>query len=161
MGQSQSSKDKTLFGNLLNFKKLICNLLLNEHPIVIDNIKNTNKSLKRKSNVDYEKIHNFPSSIAHVYDYFLNRKTIYLEYSDIDEFDDEFFNIKNINQTLIFAIKCNNILIVRWLLKNKADLHTQNDLALQLAAKNGHLEIIKLLLVDGANIHANNDAALR
>jgi len=39
-------------------------------------------------------------------------------------------------------------------LENGADLHTENDLALQYAARKGHLEVCKFLLENGANLEA-------
>jgi hypothetical protein len=51
--------------------------------------------------------------------------------------------------------------VVKLLLENGADVHADNDSALQLASRYGHAEIVKLLLEYGADVHAENDSALR
>ena len=50
--------------------------------------------------------------------------------------------------------------IVKAALKNGADIHTWDDLALRSAADYGHTDTVKLLLDHGADIHADNDHAL-
>ena len=50
--------------------------------------------------------------------------------------------------------------MVKYLLEQGADIHTQGDGALINAARNGHLDIVKYLVEHGADIHSNNDEAL-
>jgi ankyrin repeat protein len=47
------------------------------------------------------------------------------------------------------------------LLENGADIHTENDYPLRIAASGGHFKAVRFLLANGADIHANNDDALR
>src|SRR3989344_3954799 len=47
------------------------------------------------------------------------------------------------------------------LLDQGADIHAEDDCALQLSAQNGHLHVVQFLLEHGADIHADNDCALR
>ena len=54
-----------------------------------------------------------------------------------------------------------NIDVFKYLIKNGADIHTDNDYALRWSVVHGHLDIVKYLLENGANIHADNDYALR
>lgn len=51
--------------------------------------------------------------------------------------------------------------IVRLLIENGANIHAKNDYALRWASEKGHLEIVQLLLENGANVHANNNLALQ
>jgi len=51
--------------------------------------------------------------------------------------------------------------IVKVLLENDADVHANEDCALRTASIKGHLEVVKLLLENGADIHVWNDYALR
>ena len=68
---------------------------------------------------------------------------------------------KIINNVFINALLNNHLPIVKLLLKNGADIHFNNDLALRLACKKGLLDIVKFLVVSGANIDAaNNDAII-
>jgi len=50
---------------------------------------------------------------------------------------------------------------VEFLLKCKADVHAEDDQALLDAARSGYHDIVDLLLRHGANPHARNDGALR
>lgn len=50
--------------------------------------------------------------------------------------------------------------MVEVLLKYGANVHAENDLALQKASENGHIEVVKVLLSYGANVRARNDEAL-
>jgi ankyrin repeat protein len=45
--------------------------------------------------------------------------------------------------------------VVKLLLQNGADVHADNDCALQLSSKNGHDIVVKLLLGNGANFLFN------
>ena len=51
--------------------------------------------------------------------------------------------------------------IVKFLIAEGCDIHADDDLVLKLSAKNGHLDIVKFLVELGANIHVDNDYALR
>ena len=140
-----------------SFRKLICNLLLNVHPICIN--KWTHPILAKS-----------------IHQYYLNYETIWLEYKRkekeqvlldqpnnddpiFDDYDDPISDdpITNIMQ---HATITGNTIIVKWCLKNGANIHANNDIALQLAAELDHLEIVKILVANGANIRANNDIAL-
>ena len=122
------------------FQKLICNLLLDIHPIVVARFTH-------------------PLLSCNIYTYYLNFHTIHLEYARTESFQTD--KIKNINGILIRAAGLGHIIIVKWCLENKADVHHNDDFALTYAADNGHLKIVKLLLDNKANIHAYYDCALR
>ena len=64
-------------------------------------------------------------------------------------------------EKLIEAAEEGDLQEVKQLTQHGADIHAENDYALQLAARNGHLEVVKYLIQSGAEIHAGNDAALR
>ena len=51
--------------------------------------------------------------------------------------------------------------MVKYLIENGANIHTDNDLALAWASSYGHLEVVKYLVEKGANIHADDDLSLR
>jgi hypothetical protein len=46
-------------------------------------------------------------------------------------------------------------------IKNNADIHANNDSALQWAADNGYLDIVECLIKYGANVNAENDDTIR
>jgi len=69
-------------------------------------------------------------------------------------------NIKDKDDLLIESSKVGELALVIWCLKNGANIHAYNDLALRRASENGHLEIVKYLVETGANIYAENDYAL-
>lgn len=50
--------------------------------------------------------------------------------------------------------------IVKLLIEHGADIHIHNNRSLQWASMNGHLEVVKLLIENGADIHAKNNNAL-
>lgn len=50
---------------------------------------------------------------------------------------------------------------IKWMIKNGADIHADDDWALISSAWGGNIEAVKLLLDNGANIHARKDEALR
>ena len=148
----------------IHFQKIICNLLLNIHPICVN----------RWSH---------PLSIIDTFKFYLNYHTVYLEYNNTIADN----TVGDLNDTLKYASEYGNIIIVKWCLKNNAnhkkallfaalkdhlkivklllavgaDVHAENDYALQYAVKNGNLEIVQLLLANGANIHAQDDNALQ
>jgi ankyrin repeat protein len=51
--------------------------------------------------------------------------------------------------------------VVKVLLAAGADVHADDDFALQLASSNGHTEVVKVLLAAGADVHAEDDWALQ
>lgn len=62
---------------------------------------------------------------------------------------------------LIQACENGNLELIKQLVQEGADLHTNDDYALGVAALNGHLAIVKFLVQHGANVHAGCDLALR
>ena len=77
--------------------------------------------------------------------------------------DDEILdNLKNLSadDLLIKSSEIGFIKGVKLAIKNRADVHTNNDYALRWASDQGHTEVIKVLLDAGANVHVNNDYAL-
>jgi len=50
--------------------------------------------------------------------------------------------------------------VIKRLVKEGADIHANNDLALRLASYNGYLGIVKYLVSKGADIHVFDDYAL-
>ena len=65
------------------------------------------------------------------------------------------------NKVLINASKRGHTEMVKVLIDAGADVHVENDWALQWASYYGHIEVVKLLLDAGADVHAKNDLALR
>ena len=51
--------------------------------------------------------------------------------------------------------------VVELLLKNGADVHVNDDFALLLASYYNHKDVVELLLKNGADVHADDDHALR
>ncbi len=64
-----------------------------------------------------------------------------------------------------FPLRCasdmGHLHIVKLLIDNGANIHSNDDAALQYAARGGHLDVVKFLVENGANIHANSDYAFR
>lgn len=143
------------------FIKLICNLLLEVHPIC------TNKwshAISTKS----------------IYNYYLNIHTIFTEYQDIDAgYHPDHNGIEDINESLSFAVLITRkSIIIKWLLKNGADVHYDTDYALLTSIKHSFyktknktspsmydsdgniIRIIKILLEAGADVHAENNESL-
>ena len=50
--------------------------------------------------------------------------------------------------------------VVKFLIEKGADIHADSDRALKWASSEGHLGIVRLLIEKGADIHSNNDYAL-
>ena len=71
------------------------------------------------------------------------------------------YDIKNPNKGLIEAAKLGILSLVKYFLKQGADIHAGNNDALKSAAEYGHLDVVKYLVEQGADLHANNDEALR
>jgi len=69
-------------------------------------------------------------------------------------------NQSDINASLVFAAQNNDLVGVQNALTQGADIHYNDDDALQWAAKNGNPEIVKFLLYVGANPSAENNNAL-
>jgi hypothetical protein len=65
------------------------------------------------------------------------------------------------NNALVSCSMHGKIEWVEYLLKNGADVHTNDDLALRWACDQGYIEIVKLLLDAGADVHTRNDTTLR
>jgi ankyrin repeat protein len=65
------------------------------------------------------------------------------------------------NDALIFSSERNYIDIVKYLLKNEADVTRKEYAALRFSSSRGHLEIVELLVQNGSNIHAKNEYSLR
>ena len=132
--------ERTTPSKILNpqkFKNIVCNLLLNLHPICVNNWMH-------------------PLCIKSIYKFYLNCRTIFLEYNG----DRYTLNI-HIHEALLSAANYGNIIIVKWCLKNDADIHSYDEGALKCAVYNNDLELVQLLLDKGANVHAINDAILQ
>ena len=71
--------------------------------------------------------------------------------------DKEGVNKHTVNEYLIEGSKNGRLDQVIIALKNGANIHADNDIALRLASENGHLEVVKYLVENRANIHADND----
>ena len=54
-----------------------------------------------------------------------------------------------------------NVDTFKYLIENDANIHADNDCALQWSAREGNLDVVQFLVENGADIHANNDSALR
>ena len=140
--ESVCQKERVPLLNPWPFRKLICNLLLDLHPICIN----------RWSH---------PLCAKFIHQFYLNFRTIYLEYKKglsfrtgkyLDKYD-----------VLSYSVTYGNILIFKWCLKNATYMHNTHFLTqpLQDAAYYGHLEIVKLLIKYGANVRYRNHRALR
>jgi hypothetical protein len=54
----------------------------------------------------------------------------------------------NLNNNLIEAVKECNLIKVKHLIEQGADIHASNDEALRLSTKYGHLETVKYFIID-------------
>ena len=61
--------------------------------------------------------------------------------------------IADINYQLLVASKEGDLHTVKYLINNKADIHYDNEFAIQMACQHGHLKVAKYLYGKGANIH--------
>ena len=52
------------------------------------------------------------------------------------------------------SIQNGHLDIIKYLIKQGANIHTNDDFALRYNASKGHLNIVKYLIKNGANIHA-------
>ncbi len=71
------------------------------------------------------------------------------------------YNIKNPNTGLLEVVKLGSLSLVKYFLKQGADLHAMNEFVLRSAAMNGYLDVVKYLVEQGADFHANDEEALR
>ena len=127
------------------FKKLICNLLLNLHPICT----------ARWSHPIYTKS---------IYKFYLNFWNICLEYRGNVKIPKQYITMHNINDVLIVAASTNNMIVVKWCLLNRANINYRSIhhgyTCLEMASKFGYLEIVKWLLKNKAVVHIQNDKSL-
>ena len=65
------------------------------------------------------------------------------------------------NEALRFASLNGHLDIIKFLVSEGANIHTNNDYPLRWASRFGHLDIVKFLVSKGANIHVLYDWALR
>ena len=70
-------------------------------------------------------------------------------------------NSSSFYSPLYRASKKGRLEIVKYLIKQGANVSACNYLAFRQASRKGHLEVVKYLVERGANIHAENDEALR
>lgn len=64
-------------------------------------------------------------------------------------------------QILVFAIRCHNVSLVRFALGCGADIHYQDEFALQTAVLFNTAPITELLIAQGADLHVVDDLMLR
>jgi hypothetical protein len=65
------------------------------------------------------------------------------------------------NYVLRWASYCGHDTVVKLLLENGADVHAADDEALMWTSYHGYDKVVKLLLENGANVHAKNDFSSR
>lgn len=70
-------------------------------------------------------------------------------------------NLPTLNERLVIAAQENDSIGITTALEAGADVHYNDDDALQWAARNGHENAVYMLLKAGANPSANNDNAIR
>jgi ankyrin repeat protein len=68
---------------------------------------------------------------------------------------------EQLDNDLIQAAKHGNLINVKSLIEQGADIHAKNDESLIMSARDGHLEVVKYLVEHGADIHSYKDQALR
>ena len=61
---------------------------------------------------------------------------------------------KPLTDLMLYASEKGYIELFMYTLKNKVDIHYQNDGALMIASGKGRTEIVKLLIANGANVNA-------
>ena len=79
----------------------------------------------------------------------------------ITTFTDKSIITSNKNYSIRFASKNGHYEIVKFLLENNADIHTDDDYPIRIASQKGHLKVVELLIEKNANIHALNGYALQ
>ena len=71
----------------------------------------------------------------------------------------------NIHANNDFALEWNaengHLDVVKYLIEKGADVHANDNYALRWSAYNGHLDVVKYLIENGADVHADNDCALK
>lgn len=72
-------------------------------------------------------------------------------------------NLVSLNSLLVYACQNNQIDMVNFVLTDKdifkhADIHYENNIALNISCHNGNLELVKLLLAQCADIHNQEDS---
>ncbi len=70
-------------------------------------------------------------------------------------------NIHPHHDDMIVASEWGHLEVVKYLVEHGADVHAEDDAALELASMNGYLKIVEYLTEKGANIHTEDDWALR
>jgi hypothetical protein len=65
------------------------------------------------------------------------------------------------NYALQWAAESGHLDVVKFFVEKGADIYAENDLALIRAAEGGHLDVVKFLVEKGADIHADNNYALQ
>ena len=65
------------------------------------------------------------------------------------------------DKSLKFASIMGHFDVIKYLVKDGADIHANSEAALRYASEKGHLEIVKYLVGQGADVHAVNDDALK
>ena len=119
---------------VFNFKRLICNLLSNVHSICIN----------RWSH---------PLNITLIYMFYLNYQTIYREY----KITDTNIEIKNINDVIEYAVRYDNMIIIKCCLKYKIG----NNNALRIAVHYNRIKFVKMLIDKGTNTQDQLNESLR
>ena len=67
---------------------------------------------------------------------------------------------KRLNKKLVYAVLNRSIATIEQAIRQGADVHAYDDLALRVAAKEGYLAEIMALIALGADIHAKDDRAM-
>ena len=65
-----------------------------------------------------------------------------------------------INEAFLIAVWSGNLIQIKDLLDQGADIHYRDDSALISAARNNQLPLVRFLLEHGANLHSQDDEAL-
>ena len=165
----------------LSFRKLICNLLLNLHPICINKWSHPicTKSFwtyyfgaiyykyTTRCNEEFNKLKNLNQALIFGAEHSINYNNCgcsdsycYIEFIGICL--DNGANIHyNNDEAFLTAAYNDNFKLVQFLLKKGADVHAQDDDAIWRAAECNQMDLFELLLAAGADVHANNDLALR
>jgi ankyrin repeat protein len=68
---------------------------------------------------------------------------------------------EKLNKLLINACKYGDLELVKYSLREGADIHRNEDHPIQMAADEGHLEVVRYLVSQGANICVLENCALK
>jgi ankyrin repeat protein len=68
---------------------------------------------------------------------------------------------EQLDNDLIQAAQYGNLINVKSLIEQGADIHAKDDYAFRNSAASEYLDIVKYLLEQGSDIHADNDCALK